>query len=59
LAALWSKWLDELFLLAFRRGIVDMLHHHAKAFDSVISDELSEAAKPYLKDIEPENLPGT
>lgn len=56
LANLWGKWLDELFLLAFRRGIVDMLNHHARAFHLEISEQLYEEARPLFKDIEPENL---
>ncbi|KAI9207195.1 uncharacterized protein BJ171DRAFT_578927 [Polychytrium aggregatum] len=30
LANLWNCWLDELFLLAFRRGILDTIDYHSK-----------------------------
>ncbi|KAI8837529.1 hypothetical protein BC829DRAFT_447634 [Chytridium lagenaria] len=57
LANLWTKWMDELFYVAFRRGILDTIHYHSKCFDVPISKEILDAVELYKKEIEPEILP--
>ncbi|KAI8801190.1 hypothetical protein BJ742DRAFT_779542 [Cladochytrium replicatum] len=55
LATLWSNWLDELFLLAFRRGVLETIVAHSKAFTIDIPQTTKTGATPYMLDIEPEN----
>ncbi|KAL2913743.1 hypothetical protein HK105_206759 [Polyrhizophydium stewartii] len=57
LSNLWSNWTDELFLLAFRRGIVDQLDFFARSFSIEISPLVDSLIERYRADIEPEILP--
>jgi hypothetical protein len=56
-ANLWSNWIDELFLLAFRRGILDKIHYHSQSFDVDLPEDLLSAAVTHKKEIEPPILP--
>jgi hypothetical protein len=56
LAHLWSSWTDELFLLAFRRGILTQLESHCDSFTVDIPSEVVTECELYRKDIEPELL---
>ncbi|KAJ3260903.1 hypothetical protein HDU77_001180 [Chytriomyces hyalinus] len=56
LANLWSNWMDELFLVAFRRGILDNIEFHAKSFDMPLPETIFESSASFKKDIEPEIL---
>ncbi|KAJ3053219.1 hypothetical protein HK097_004771 [Rhizophlyctis rosea] len=53
LANLWSSWHDELFLLAFRRGILDTIMGDSRNFEMKIPDEVLSAAESFKQDIEP------
>ncbi|KAJ3340612.1 hypothetical protein HDU93_006727 [Gonapodya sp. JEL0774] len=53
LASLWSGYRDELFLIAFRRGILDLLHSHSSSFTVTIPLEVLEKAKPLITTLEP------
>ncbi|KAJ3041656.1 hypothetical protein HDV00_008933 [Rhizophlyctis rosea] len=55
-ANLWSNWHDELFLLAFRRGILDTIEAAARSFEMNIPEAVLSAAESFRKDIEPEIL---
>ncbi|KAJ3300584.1 hypothetical protein HK104_009919 [Borealophlyctis nickersoniae] len=55
-ANLWSNWLDELFLLAFRRGILDTIEFHSKSFDMDIPPIVLGQSQSYRRDIEAEIL---
>ncbi|KAI8930132.1 hypothetical protein BC831DRAFT_547026 [Entophlyctis helioformis] len=57
LSNLWSNWTDELFLLAFRRGIVDQLHYFARSFNVEIMPIVNALSDRFRADIEPEILP--
>lgn len=54
LANMWSTWMDELFLLAFRRGILDSIEYHSKAFDITVPPKVLTDSAEFKKDIEPE-----
>ncbi|KAJ3329679.1 hypothetical protein HDU76_007401 [Blyttiomyces sp. JEL0837] len=56
LANMWSTWMDELFLLAFRRGIIDQIDYHAKSFQLSIPEKTLQESESFKKDIEPEML---
>lgn len=56
LSSLWGNWLDELFLLSFRRGIVSVLEFHAKAVQVDVPDLVKLLVNPFIKDIETENF---
>ncbi|KAJ3224253.1 hypothetical protein HK099_008709 [Clydaea vesicula] len=56
LSSLWINWLDELFLLSFRRGLIDVLEFHSKSFEALIPEKLKVASSSFLKDVEPVNL---
>ncbi|KAI8822053.1 uncharacterized protein EV422DRAFT_566477 [Fimicolochytrium jonesii] len=57
LANLWQNYMDELFLLAFRRGIVDTIQQHAKGFEFNIPNMLVTFSQPFRKEIESAILP--
>lgn len=57
LSSLWANWLDELFLLSFRRGIIDVLDFHTKSITIQISEEVKKLAQPFMKEIDTENEP--
>ncbi|RKO92289.1 hypothetical protein BDK51DRAFT_24518 [Blyttiomyces helicus] len=59
LANLWGNWLDELFLIAFRRGILDAVSFHSKSFAVDIPVATMTACQQFKKDIEPEILSET
>lgn len=56
---MWSQLFDLLFLLAFRRGISDVLVDHAKGFEIPVEPIVDVLCKKYKVDIEPEILPDT
>ncbi|KAG5458806.1 MAG: hypothetical protein BJ554DRAFT_897, partial [Olpidium bornovanus] len=58
LAQMWATWQDELFLLLFRRGIADTLLYFTSNVQLTFSDLVSEAAKPFEKEVEPANDDG-
>ncbi|KXS12612.1 UPF0704 protein C6orf165 [Gonapodya prolifera JEL478] len=45
LAALWTGYRDELFLVAFRKSIVDTMQHHAGAFAVTVPPDVQDKAK--------------
>ena len=51
-------WLDELYLLAFRQGLLAQLESHAQHASVDIPKSLMEIIEPLKKDIEPEILSG-
>ncbi|KAI9327436.1 hypothetical protein BDR26DRAFT_940492 [Obelidium mucronatum] len=57
LANLWSNWMDELFLVAFRRGILDNIDFHARSFEVPLPEGIIPKSAAFKKDIEPEILP--
>ncbi|KAJ3193575.1 hypothetical protein HK101_004586 [Irineochytrium annulatum] len=59
LASLWANWLDELFMIAFRRGILDTIDFHAKSFDMNLPQDMLAGLDSFRNDIEPEILPDT
>ncbi|TPX40580.1 hypothetical protein SeMB42_g04240 [Synchytrium endobioticum] len=56
IAALWMAWLDELYLLAFRQGLLSQLEAHAQNAHVAIPKSITEVLEPLKKDIEPEIL---
>ncbi|TPX65418.1 hypothetical protein SpCBS45565_g05200 [Spizellomyces sp. 'palustris'] len=57
LANLWTNYMDELFLLAFRKGILNNIEEHSKAFAMDIPPITLALSQPFKQDIEPEILP--
>ncbi len=66
MAEFWRKWTDELFLLMFRRGILESLRFYLKVFYFIVNlqsfaleidEQLLDEIKLYRRDIEPEILP--
>ncbi|KAI9095273.1 hypothetical protein DFS34DRAFT_662809 [Phlyctochytrium arcticum] len=57
LANLWTNYMEDLFLLAFRKGILDTLDGHSKAFTMNISPIALALAQEFRQDIEPEIQP--
>ncbi|KAJ3119100.1 hypothetical protein HDU96_000015 [Phlyctochytrium bullatum] len=57
LSSLWTKYMDELFYIAFRRGILDTIDFHSRSFDLSIPKEVAEEAEPFRRELEPEILP--
>lgn len=55
LATLWYSWFDLLFLLAFRRGIVETLIGYSN-FEMPITSIILTLSNDLMADIEPENL---
>ena len=58
LTILWNSWTNELYFLAFRRGILIKLNQHLNSFDTEVTEQLLVASEIYSKDIEPEILAG-
>jgi hypothetical protein len=56
LSSLWGNWLDELFLLSFRRGIVSVLEFHSKSVNIEVPDLVKLMCNPFMTDIEMENF---
>ncbi|KAL5032977.1 hypothetical protein BDV3_001497 [Batrachochytrium dendrobatidis] len=54
---LWSNWTDELFLLAFKRGILDQLNNYSMSFTVEIPSLVDTLSMQFRADIEPEILP--
>ncbi|KAH6574095.1 hypothetical protein BASA60_005691 [Batrachochytrium salamandrivorans] len=57
LFSLWSNWTDELFLLAFRRGVLDQISYFASSFNVEVSSLVETLSARFQTDIEPEILP--
>ncbi|KAI8911385.1 hypothetical protein DFJ77DRAFT_469813 [Powellomyces hirtus] len=57
LANLWQNYMDELFLLAFRQGVVHTIQQHARSFQVEISSTVLTLSQPYRREIEKEILP--
>ncbi|TPX34453.1 hypothetical protein SmJEL517_g02912 [Synchytrium microbalum] len=56
ISALWMAWLDELYLLAFRQGLVSQLEAHSRNAFVEIPESLMNSLDPLKRDIEPEIL---
>lgn len=58
LSKFWGEWMDELFLLVFRRGIVDALKTHLRNTIE-IPNEITRAAESFRADIDSRYLAGS
>ncbi|KAJ3403922.1 hypothetical protein HDV05_007450, partial [Chytridiales sp. JEL 0842] len=53
LSTLWTLFNDHLFLLSFRRGILDKLRTHSTSFSNPLPNSILEKAEKYKREIEP------
>jgi hypothetical protein len=59
LATTWSKWFNELFFLAFKRGIAESLKKSANKLNIPVSNILDTLCEPFKMEIEPSIIPET
>ncbi|KAJ3168655.1 hypothetical protein HDU88_001548 [Geranomyces variabilis] len=57
LANLWQSYMDELFLLAFRQGVVSTIQKHARAFQMDLPPTTVQLSLPFRSEIEKPILP--